>query len=849
MLRLSILVCLVALFASAGLFEKTTPPSHLIVVDGPLLPGQSRELTLATQFYGDYGTFALAEVTPSALSTLIARGYTVHDIGLWPNDADLLVTNKRQALRPTDSILYDNGIQLLATSPRGSFQEDRHGGCAHELALVPRTPWTIPRALSLPGDILTAISADDRIVPLVNQVNQSNIAATVSHLSSYFSRRANQSEIHLAKDWLINALNSYGNLNVSTFSFSSSYAPNVVAELTGTTHPEKVIVLGAHYDSINGGGSNLSAPGADDNASGSAALLETARILSQSSFENTIRFVWFSAEELGLIGAAAYADFLVSEGVEPIAMFNMDMVAYREAGDAFNLDFATNNTDPVLVQFCRDVTAAYIPTLPTITGVLTAGTSDHQAFQSEGIPSVFFFEDLADLSPHLHTSADTVGNSANDFALARDITKSFLASAATLAQPIDLALTHNPLTDTNDSGGPYPLSLGVTSLTPSPVAEVEVYWRVDGSSWQQKNLLLGNGTETWVGSLPGLSPHGVVDYYFLARDGNGHEEWLPDGLEAGNAFYTFLVGNISLAFADDFETSGDNGWTHAQVSTQDDWQHGSPAGLSGDPSSAYSGSQIWGNDLGPSGWNGEYQPNVENWLLSPSINCSGLSDVHLRFQRWLTVEDGIYDQATIEIGNQTVWTNPASSGGSNNLLDSSWTLQDIDISALADGNPNLRIRFRLQSDGGVQFGGWNLDDISVASLLPGTTPPLVASDIHISAAQGSNITLDLSGGNEMAGRTYLVAMSVSGSVPGTPVGGIHFPLNFDAVTDLGFGLLGTPLLPGWYGTFNGSGNATASLIIPPLTVPGLAGLSLTMAWLTLGPIDMTSNSVSVNFVP
>ena len=94
----------------------------------------------------------------------------------------------------------------------------------------------------------------------------------------------------------------------------------------------------------------------------------------------------------------------------------------------------------------------------------------------------------------LHTAQDTIGASANDFGLARDITRAFVASAATLAAPVDLALTHVPLADTADAGGPYPLAVTATSLSGAGVAGVEVHVRVDG------------GPEQVLPLMPGLQP-------------------------------------------------------------------------------------------------------------------------------------------------------------------------------------------------------------------------------------------------------------------------------------------------------------------------------------------------------
>ena len=113
-----------------------------------------------------------------------------------------------------------------------------------------------------------------------------------------------------------------------------------------------------------------------------------------------------------------------------------------------------------------------------------------------------------------------------------------------------------------------------------------------------------------------------------------------------------------IAFWFDDLESGAPGWTHGTIGPQDDWQLGTPQGNAGDPGAAYSGSSVWANDLGMSGWNGAYANNTNNWLRSPYIDCSGQTGVHLAFQRWLGVEDGFFDQARIKINGTQVWMNP-----------------------------------------------------------------------------------------------------------------------------------------------------------------------------------------------
>jgi C1A family cysteine protease len=186
-----------------------------------------------------------------------------------------------------------------------------------------------------------------------------------------------------------------------------------------------------------------------------------------------------------------------------------------------------------------------------------------------------------------------------------------------------------------------------------------------------------------------------------------------------NGTFYMEVGSLATIFYTGFEALNDEGWTHAQVLKEDDWQRGTPQGAGGyDPGSAYAGSNAWGNDLGAAGWDGNYKNSVSNYLESPAIDCTGRTNVHLQFMRWLTVEKAQYDQATIYVNGTQVWRNSQST----DLVDTSWKPVNLNISSIADNNPSVRVRFELVSDGGVVFGGWNLDEFKLVGSGGGGSP-------------------------------------------------------------------------------------------------------------------------------
>ncbi len=113
--------------------------------------------------------------------------------------------------------------------------------------------------------------------------------------------------------------------------YGTTWQYNIVASIPGTRTPERILILGAHHDAMSGGFKN-DVPGADDNASGVAAMLEVARVLREIKYvpRNTIRFISFAAEEVVrlLMGSRDYAKKAAAAEMDIRLMVNMDMLAW-----------------------------------------------------------------------------------------------------------------------------------------------------------------------------------------------------------------------------------------------------------------------------------------------------------------------------------------------------------------------------------------------------------------------------------------------------------------------------------------------------------------------------------------
>lgn len=158
----------------------------------------------------------------------------------------------------------------------------------------------------------------------------------------------------------------------------------------------QVITLTSHHDSVPG------APGANDNASGTAMVLELARVFQNVPTDTEIRFITFGAEELGLIGSRYYVNNLPQSEISRIAAnFNLDMVGSRDAGD---LVMRTVNGQPNLVTELSQASSLRLNGAST--PFAQGGSSDHVPFGEAGIPAALFIH--APLEPWYHTPEDTI---------------------------------------------------------------------------------------------------------------------------------------------------------------------------------------------------------------------------------------------------------------------------------------------------------------------------------------------------------------------------------------------------------------------------------------------------------
>ncbi len=305
-------------------------------------------------------------------------------------------------------------------------------------------------------------SENPQIRALMDSVAIDSIEAYIEHLCSYHNRRYDSRYIWEVQDWLVSRYQVLGVDTVMLHDFpvpdsTIETADNIIAVQWGAKTPQEFVVCGAHYDSWNDDGEDpdtIRSPGADDNASGVAGILETARLLSHYTFDRSIIYANWCAEEIGLVGSAAYAHDMAEQGMDIVGYFNLDMTGYLQEGSDIHVHLMYTTQDSTIADYVYGFSHTYFPDMPIHQDWLAWGDSDYSSFNRNGYPAVHPFEDVRASSPYIHSRQDVLGLSVNSLEQSKRFTELNLGLVATLAglqnhdvienESITIALYPNP---------------------------------------------------------------------------------------------------------------------------------------------------------------------------------------------------------------------------------------------------------------------------------------------------------------------------------------------------------------------------------------------------------------------
>ena len=273
----------------------------------------------------------------------------------------------------------------------------------------------------VPDDYLSRFSLSDKEI-IINSINADSLAWFVQKLEDFETRFAFAENRFEVSQWIADQFTRMGYTNVVQDPFTSTAwgitadQKNVIAVLEGSVFPDDYIIIGAHHDSVvTTGGypyvdpSMIFAPGADDNASGTAAVLEIARVFKEQNIQplNSIRFMTFAMEEQWMHGSYHDVRKIMEEGMNVTAMFNLDMIGNQPFDLSWVFWVIVNEIGDFLMDLAlptgENMDMEIVPTISN-----TAITSDALPYHSAGIPIIYFFEHY--FSPHYHQVTDLLTN-------------------------------------------------------------------------------------------------------------------------------------------------------------------------------------------------------------------------------------------------------------------------------------------------------------------------------------------------------------------------------------------------------------------------------------------------------
>lgn len=298
-------------------------------------------------------------------------------------------------------------------------------------------------------EITAAIHPETAALPsvpaLLQLVSQDQISATIANLERLGTRFHTSDSGKNAAASLRQIIQQVGNIeaqgaSIAEFDHSTTTLTrttpqkSLIVTIPGSRDDETTVIIGAHLDSINRAGSvttpNLSAPGADDDASGLATLVEVIRVISASGvkFARRIELHAYAAEEISMIGSRHIANTYRAEQRKVAAMMQLDMNSWARDPNQQTIYLVSNETHKNLRRSLKDLLHSYLGG-NFVEKRLTAGSSDHRSWYEEGFATVFPFEDPNDFNQALHTEQDTL-QTINNLALNKRVAQMVLAFLA-----------------------------------------------------------------------------------------------------------------------------------------------------------------------------------------------------------------------------------------------------------------------------------------------------------------------------------------------------------------------------------------------------------------------------------
>ena len=300
---------------------------------------------------------------------------------------------------------------LLAGAPPSDNTHRHVGGCRTGRSRDQRTAVLSPSRAEL------VAPSDPDVLARLDTLSRDDFVADLETLADHPTRRSDSAGLDVTATWAENVLADAGYaVSTKPVPLGGGKCRNIIGDRPGTgPEPRDVVLVTAHLDSINLSGAAEAAPGADDNASGSAGLLALARALSANSAALDLRMILFGGEEEGLFGSLRYVAALsTEERSRTRAVLNMDMIGGRNTAEpGVLLEGAAVSQE--MLDGLAAAAATYTDLVVSISH--NPYNSDHVPFIEAGMPAVLTIEadDSANTRPH--TADDVVAAVDPDLAM------------------------------------------------------------------------------------------------------------------------------------------------------------------------------------------------------------------------------------------------------------------------------------------------------------------------------------------------------------------------------------------------------------------------------------------------
>lgn len=383
---------------------------------------------------------------------------------------------------------------------------------------------------------IESIYVDDNIVSLIEELNEEIILGFLENLTSFGPRVTGTEACDKSGEYIYNEFVDMGlETRYHYWNNNGLYGNNIEGVINGyDSTSDEVYIICAHYDSVP------ECPGADDDGSGVAAVMATAKLMSDHNFKNTVKFIAFSGEEQGLHGSKHYVEDSLNNNTNIAGVLNVDMIGYSETEDDTKylkvyqdtknpLEWLTDYTINVSEEYYNFINLEIVPSG-------WSWGSDHYYFWQAGYNAIFYAE--SNFNRYYHSPDDTIENMNISYAVKNS--KLIIATLAQLAEISDLQAPIKPIIIKGQLNGKFGEEYNYSAYTTDPQND-DIYYFWD---W-------GDGTDSgWIGPSPSGVEYETSNIWdekgeyvikVKAKDVDGYESDWSDPLSISMPKYTQAI--------------------------------------------------------------------------------------------------------------------------------------------------------------------------------------------------------------------------------------------------------------------------------------------------------------------